>query len=750
MTLAPYRDATQPLDARVDDLLGRMTTEEKVGQLVQLPGVWAHLGLEKLAAAGQLGSVLSVVGDQVNPLQQAALSSRLGIPLIFGIDAIHGHSMWQHATMFPSQLALSCSWDEDLCHRVARATAVEVAYTGIHWTFSPVLCLTRDLRWGRTGETFGEDNLLISRLGVAMITGYQGTDLSHRESIAACAKHFVGYGLSDGGRDASESHHSPRTLKAVFLPPFEAAAKAGCATYMSAYHAIDGVPVAFNHWLLTKILKVDWQFDGVVVTDWDIVGRMHRDRKICATSAEGAHRALSAGNDLIMTTPAFYADTLANLAAGKTKLAEIDEACRRMLRLKFRLGLFEDPRFADEAKARLVSSTPEHRSLALESARKSLVLLKNRGVLPLDRARLKRVAVLGPASDDWINQLGDWSLAAGQAQGQCDAYTAETVTIRAGIERLVGDTIAVSHGAGCGVAVSHETWTSSRNRPYIYSTVHGKDEAAPEKIARAVSLAQQADVAVLVLGDTIPYIGESKSTATLELPGEQQALFDAVVATGTPVVVVLLSSKPLAIPTVATHAEAILLAHNPGMEGGTAVAEALFGLLNPSGKLTLSWPHHVGQQPLHYDQSGGTHQNGYPDLPGAGFDPLFAFGFGLSYTTLRYRSLNLVSKSLTSGQSVEAVVRVANTGNVAVDELIQVYLNDEFTSVCWPTKKLKAWQRVTLAPGEEREVRFSIPYRDLALCDAAGEWVVEPGTFNLLVGGSSRDGDLLRASFTVA
>ncbi len=746
-----YRNPALPIEARIDDLLTQMTVDEKIGQLMQLPGECAWLGVDLVewTKAGKVGSILSVVGDQVRPYQDAALASRLGIPLLVGIDAIHGHSMWHHATMFPSQLALSNSWDEDLCHQVARATAVEVAYTGIHWTFSPVLCLPRDLRWGRTGESFGEDPLLIARLAVAMIRGYQGDDLSHPTSIAACAKHFAGYGESDGGRDASESGHSWRTMQMVYLPPFQAAAAAGCATYMTAYHAIDGVPAAFDRRLLTDTLKTAWKFDGVIVTDWDIVGRMHRDRKICATSADGSARALIAGNDLIMTTPGFFADTQENLKNGRVTMTQVDEACRRMLRLKFRLGLFEHPRQSDEAKARLVSGTPEHRALALESARKSLVLLKNRGVLPLDRTTVKRLAVIGPNSDDVLGQLGDWSLAAGQKQGQRDAYTTgSTTTVLAGLRRLLGDVVEVVHGVGCGMEGNRmswpgPTWATSR-------TGDGAHEAQPEKIARAVRLAESADAVVLVLGDHVhSFIGESKSTATLDLPGEQQALFDAVIATGTPVIVVFIGSKPLAIPDVARRCDAFLCAYNPGMAGGTAIAEALFGLINPCGKLTISWPHHIGQCPVRYDQSIGAHQAGYPDLPDVGYDPVFAFGFGLSYTTIRYRELTLAKKMISPGDPIQATVRLQNTGNTAVEEIVQVYLNDAFTSVVWAAKKLKDWQRVALAPGEERTVTFTIPHQALALCDAAGRWVVEPGDFTLLVGGSSRDQDLLKAGFTV-
>lgn len=749
----PYQDPKLPVETRVEDLLARMTPEEKVGQMMQLP---VHpqimLATPEGCERGEVGSILAAVGEQVRPFAEAALRSRLGIPLLVGIDAIHGHSMWEHATMFPSQLALSQSWDEKLCEDVARATARQVAYTGIHWTFSPVLCLPRDLRWGRVDETFGEDNLIISRLGVAMIKGYQGEDLRDPESIAACAKHYVGYGESEGGRDASESPHSLRTLRSVYLPPFEAAAKSGCASFMSAYHATDGVPVVFNRKLLVDELRTAWGFDGLLVTDWDILGHMHKLHRICATMVESAKRGLRAGNDMIMTTESFYADILAALASGEADMADVDAACRNVLRLKFRLGLFENPRLPDIPKARTVAAEPVQRELALESARRSLVLLKNRNVLPLRAENLRKIAVIGPNADDWANTIGDWQLGSGQNQSTCDMYAAgnETVTVLAGLRALLGEQIEVTHSVGCGVPDTLRKHTGMIGCFHATDPFgNGINESAPEKINRAVRLAEAADVAVLVLGDRISYVGEMKSTATLDLPGDQQALFDAVVETGTPVIVVLLTSKPLAIPEVARRADAILLAHSPGMEGGRAIAEALFGQFNPSGRLTLSWPHHVGQCPVRYDLSQGAHQVGYPDLPDAGYDALFSFGFGLSYSHVRYQGLKLAKTELAEGEALEFEVQVNNRGNRAMEETVQCYLDDCYTSVMWARKKLKLWQRVSLQPGEVRTVRFSLPYEAMALCDENAEWVVEPGEFQILVGSSSRDQDLLRARFRV-
>lgn len=749
-SVPPYRDASLPIERRVDDLLSRMTIEEKVGQLMQLPGNAAMpLATPEACREGRLGSVLSVVGSDVAPFQKAALESRLGIPLIVGIDAIHGHNMWQHATLFPSQLAMSNAWDEDLCRRIGRATAVEVAHTGIHWTFSPVFCLPRDLRWGRVGETFGEEPLLIGRLGAAMVQGYQGESLSDPMSIAACAKHYVGYGDSEGGRDASESFMTPRALRMSYLPPFERAIRAGCATVMSAYHAIDGTPVIYSRWLMTEVLRKEWGFQGFIVTDWDTIGRTHLARRVCATPAESAARALKAGTDMSMTTPSFYENTLANLKSGAVSEVEVDEACRRILRIKFRLGLFENPRLPDEEKARAVSGTPAHRALALESARRSLVLLKNRGLLPLNRDRVRRLAVIGPNADDVLGTVGDWALGAGQNQGQRETYPPESiVTVLEGLHRVAGPGVEVSYAAGCGM--EHRRWDQRTITWSRHPFGDGVRESMPEKIAAAVRLAERSDVAVLVLGDHVhTYSGETKSTATLELPGEQAALFDAVVSTGVPVVVVLTATRPLAIPDIARRADAIVLAGALGSEAGVAVAEALFGEFNPSGKLTIGWPHHVGQQPVRYDLSVGAHQQAYPDLPDAGFEALFPFGFGLSYSTVSYRGLELKTPVVGEGGALEATVRVRNTGYVATDEIVQVYLRRHTASVTWPALKLADWTRVHLEPGAEQSVVIRLPREVLAICDAEACWVVEPGTCDLLVGPSSRPADLKALSFRI-
>ena len=720
-----YKNPKKPIAARVEDLLGRMTTEEKVGQMLQLPG---FSDLSQQVREKCLGSILCVVDEDTAKYQEISLNeTRLGIPLIFGIDAIHGHSMEYNATMFPSQLALACSWNEGLMQAVARATAVEMAYTGCQWTFSPVFCLPRDLRWGRVDETFGEDPVLIGRFGAAMVRGYQGDNLSDETSVAACAKHYAGYGDTVGGREASESDHTPRKMRAIFLPPFQKAVEAGCATFMTAYQVIDGTPCTANRWLLTDILRGEWNSDACVVTDWDNVSRMVNEQRVSPDLADASVRALHAGNDMIMTTEGFYRAALDGLAAGRIPMAEIDQAVRRVLTLKFKLGLFENPRMFDKQKAASVIGCAAHRELALQAARESTVLLKNNGVLPLNPKRVKTIAVIGPNADSDLEQLGDWSLGAGQGQGRMQKHDrAKTVTLLDGIVEHFGDTFEITYADGCSVR-------------------------APDahKIQHAVDIARAADVVILALGDQLAFTGECKSTATLELMGGQKELFDALVETGTPLVVTFISSKPLAIPHVAQHADAILCAFNPGMEGGTALAEIISGAVNPSGKLTLSFPHHVGQQPCYYNQTPGAHHAGYPDLPGTTFEGLFPFGFGLSYTTFKQLNAKLAKTALKKGDALTLTVDIRNTGERDGLHILQVYLRDKVTSVTWPTKNLVDFRRVPLKSGEEKTITIKIPFEALAIVNADGQRVVEPGEFELLVGASSRDGDLARLAFSV-
>ncbi len=718
MSTPAYRNPALSVEERVADLLGRMTLEEKVGQLMMVDARDDDLSFINTR---QPGSVLHILGEKINRAQDLAAKNRLGIPLLVGEDGIHGHSFWKGATIFPTQLALATSWNPELLEQVARVTAEEMAPTGIHWTFSPVLCLTRDLRWGRTGETFGEDPYLIGEFGAAFVRGYQGKGLDDPTAVLATAKHYAGYSETQGGRDATEADISRRKLRSYFLPPFERAARAGAMTFMTGYQSMDGVPSTANHWLLTEVLKDEWGFRGVLVTDWDNVGRLVHEQMVCATYAEAAAVAIRAGNDIMMTTPQFYEGAIEAVRSGRLKESEIDGPCARFLALKFRMGLFENPRRADLARAATEIARPDHRAANLTASRQSLVLLQNNGLLPLDPAKVKSIAVVGPNADDAVQQLGDWTLGASQHPPSAGTQPREKVTtVLDGIRALAPKDCAVRYERGCSI---------------IDEDLSG--------IPAAVAAAQASDVVVAVVGDHLKFIGEGQSTATLELQGGQVALLDALEKTGKPVILVLVNSKPLVLPASAKRAAAILEGFNPGMEGGRAIAEAVFGQLNPSGKLTISIPVHVGQQPVFYSQVRGQHGDRYADLTQ---EPLFPFGHGLSYTSYRYSNLRLASASLPRGAAATVSVDVENTGARAGDEIVQVYVTDVVTSATWVNKALKGFARVHLAPGEKKTVQVALPYAAFQIVDAAGRSVVEPGEFEIRVGPSSRDRDLLKAT----
>ena len=718
MPTPAYRNPALTVEERVTDLLGRMTLEEKVGQLMMLDARSDDLSF---ITTRQPGSILHILGEKIKRAMDLAAQNRLGIPLLVGEDGIHGHSFWKGATIFPTQLALAASWNPDLLEQVGRVTAEEMVPTGIHWTFSPVLCLARDLRWGRVGETFGEDPYLIGELGAALIRGYQGQGLDDPTAVLATAKHYAGYSETQGGRDASEADLSRRKLRSYFLPPFERAAHAGAMTFMTGYQSIEGVPSTANRWLLVDILKDEWGFCGVVVTDWDNVGRLIREQKVCATYAEAAIMALRAGNDIMMTTPQFYEGAIEAVHSGRLAESEIEAPCARLLALKFRMGLFENPRRPDLNRAASEVSRPDHCAINLAAARQSLILLQNDGLLPLDPAKVKSIAVIGPNADDDLQQLGDWSLGSPQHPPKAGKQPREkTTTVLDGIRLLAQAGTSICYERGCSI---------------VDDDLSG--------IPAAVAAAEAADVVVAVVGDHLKFIGETQSTATLELQGGQVALLDALEKTGKPMIVCLVNSKPLVLPPSAKRAAVILEGFNPGMEGGRALAEALFGQLNPSGKLTISVPVHVGQQPVFYSQVHGQHSDRYADLTQ---EPLFPFGHGLSYTQYRYSDLRLATSKLARGQSAVVSIDVKNTGPLAGDEIVQVYVTDVVTSATWVNKALKGFARVHLEVGEKKTVRFELPWEAFQIVDAEGRSVVEPGEFEICVGPSSREGDLQKAT----
>ncbi len=756
---APYTNPSLPIPDRVEDLLDRMTLEEKVGQMLQLDarGDLGNLVTEKL-----VGSLLHASPERIVEARDLVLTTRLQIPLLMADDCIHGHSFWPGATIFPTQLAMACTWDPALVERGARATAVEVASTGLHWTFSPVLCISRDLRWGRVNETFGEDPHLIGALGQAMIRGYQGDGLTDPTAILATAKHFAGYSETQGGRDASEADLSRRKLRSWFLPPFEEAVKAGCRTFMLGYQAIDGVPVTANKWLLNDVLKGEWGFTGTLVTDWDNVGRMVWEQKVCEDNVQAAKIAVEAGNDLVMTTSQFFEGAQEAVTRGDLDESLIDNAVRRLLTLKFELGLFENPRIPDDQQQAEVIGSAAHAQTNLDMARKALVLLTNDGTLPLDggltatasgkaqgQGDARTIALIGPNADDQHAQLGDWAGASGQIPWLPDGHPRHlTTTVLDGFRAIVPDSWTVTHARGANIG--HEipdpagpTLIDGQPRPKLFVPARS-DEAM---LAEAVDKARNADYVVAVIGDNVALAGEHKSTATLELQGGQIELVERLVETGVPVIVVLIQSKPSVLPKTVLEAAAIIEAFNPGMQGGRAIAELVLGLIEPAGRLPISFASHAGQLPIYYNQVRGQHGERYADLSQ---EPLFPFGHGLSYTAIEYSNLRLLSDNVTAHWQVDATVTLTNTGTRPAVETVQVYIADLVTSVTWAERELKSFTQVQVLPGESVDVKLSLPASGCSLVDQDGQRIVEPGTFDLLVGRHSRDPQMLSARFRIS
>jgi len=744
---APYLDASLTVAERVADLVGRMTLSEKVGQMMQCD---AREDLDEIVLTTHAGSILHTSPEKVLRAAELTAQTRLQIPLIVGEDCIHGHSFWEGATIHPTQLGMAATWDAELIERVARATAEEVSATGIHWTFSPVVCIARDLRWGRVNETFGEDPFLIGELAGAMVRGYQGRGLDDETAILATAKHFAGYSETQGGRDATEADLSRRKLRSWFLPPFEKVAKAGCATFMLGYQTTDGVPITVNEWLLDDVLRGEWGYTGTLITDWDNVGRMVWEQRIQPDYAHAAAAAVRAGNDMVMTTPGFFAGALEAVAAGLLDEADLDRAVARILTLKFRLGLFENPRMPDRARIAEVMAKPAHSALNLEVARRSLVLLRNDGNLPWERAdgsAVRRVAVVGPLADDAQTQLGDWAGSSGQVDWMPDGQPrGQITTVLDGLRAVAPDDWRIVHARGAEILTLEDDpagafFPDGQPRPQV--VVPAQPDAA--MIAEAVAAAKDADVVVAVVGDRIELVGEGRSTATLELIGGQRVLLEALVATGTPLVVVLLASKPLVLPE-AVRESSLVWAANPGMQGGRAIAELLLGRIEPTGRLPISFAEHVGQQPTYYNQIRGQHGDRYADLTQR---PAHVFGEGLSYSTVEYDAPELETVVLGPDDTVRARITLRNTGARPVDELVQVYVRDAVTSASWADKELKAYRRVALAPGQSQTVEVDVAVRECSIVNARGERVVEPGDFDLLVGPSSRDEDLRAVPFTV-
>ncbi len=717
------------LDARVAALLGTMTLEEKVGQLVQYsagqptgPGT-NRTDYEDMIAKGQIGALFNIsTAKQTNAYQHIAVEkSRLKIPIVFGLDVIHGFR-----TIFPVPLALASTWDPLLVEQTARIAAREASATGIRWTFSPMVDIARDARWGRMTEGAGEDPFLGSQMAAAYVRGYQGTRLDAPESIAACAKHFVGYGAAEGGRDYNTTEISEHTLRQIYLPPFRAAVDAGAATIMSAFNSLNGVPASANPFTLRQVLREEWGFRGVVDSDWESVREVIQ-HGIANDRLTAARKAFLAGVDMDMASSAYH-DHLAQLvSSGQVPLDRIDESVRNVLRLKFALGLFERP-FADEAREAAAMLRPDGVSLALRAAERSFVLLKNSPgpnnapILPLSN-RGQRVALIGPLADDLPSALGSW---AGLGRNE------DVMSFHTALARQVGQQNLI-HLKGVGVK-----------------------DGSDADLAAAVAASGKADVVILALGEAGGEMtGEATSRAFLGLPGRQQELLEKIVATGKPVVLVLFSGRPLTLPWAFEHVPAVLAAWLPGIQAGPALVRTLYGESNPTGKLVVSWPRSVGQEPLYYNALNTGRPANKSDLtnpPGDDTDtyvsryiderndPQFPFGHGLSFTTFRYGSTAISASQLKASElatglhggaeqsksALTASADVTNTGTRAGEEVVQLYVRLMGTSVAQPVRALKGFQRVALAPGETKKVTFALAPDAFALWNDRNQWVVEP------------------------
>ncbi|HKC11433.1 MAG TPA: beta-glucosidase BglX [Vicinamibacteria bacterium] len=699
-----------PVEARLEGLLRQMTLEEKLGQLQQLDGTGdGRIRPEQLALAAQglLGSTLNVRGAaNVNEIQRAAVErSRLKIPVLAGYDVIHGYR-----TIFPIPLGEAASFDPALAETTARIAAAEATAVGLKWTFAPMVDIARDPRWGRIAEGAGEDPYLGSAFARARVRGFQGEGGGDPQRVIACAKHWVGYGAAEAGREYNTTDLSERALREVYFPPFRAALEAGVGTFMSAFNDLDGLPATANPFTLTRVLRGEWRFDGFVVSDYTAVPELI-PHGVARDGAEAAQKAITAGVDMEMVSR-LYATQLPQLVReGRVPMATVDEAVRRILRVKMRAGLFERP-YAEEGREAAVLLSPAHRETARSAAARSIVLLRNEGgVLPLRKDR-GSIALIGPLADDPREPLGSWS---------GDGRKEDTVTVLAGVRAKVGPAVRITHAKGCDV-----------------------EGGSPAELAEAVARAREAEAIVLVVGESAAMSGEAGSRSSIDLPGHQLQLVQEVLKAGKPTVVVLMNGRPLTIPWIAENAAAILETWQGGTEAGHAIADVLFGDTNPGGKLPVTFPRSVGQIPLYYNHKNTGRPAGpqrwsstYLDLP---VTPLYPFGFGLSYTRFALRNLRLSAATIPSRGEVTVSVDVENVGSRAGDEVVQLYVGHEAASITRPVKQLRGFERVKLGAGETREVRFRLGPADLGLLDGQFRLVVEPGEIRVTVGTSSEGG----------
>jgi beta-glucosidase len=725
---------------RAAALLSQMTLEEKAAQMTQIPlNMVTDEEADQWAARGA-GSFLHALGETAERLNRIAGETRLAVPPLFGIDAVRGHALKNGATVFPCPLALACSWDEQLLYDVGRVTACEVAADGLHWTFSPLLCVARDLRWGRVDETFGEAPPLVGALATAMIRGYQGDNLAAPDSIMACAKHYLAYGESTGGRDSVDTPITLRLIRELFLPPFAMAVRAGCATFMTAYHSVDGVPMTANRTLLSDVLKDELGFDGFVVTDWDNVRSLVKRQLVASDLRDATRMAVVAGNDMIMSTPEAYEEIIAAVREGTLPEAAVDAAVLRILTMKVRFGLLDGKRVLRRDPAAF--ATPENMAVNARAAHEALVMLKNDGVLPLAG---RRIAVVGPAADEAGAMLGDWTYLTHPDPHPYAEHNIKPVTPYAGLASLAQSRgLTVTHARGCGFLTDEEVFTPYAAMPFYDGSFEQYLDGvrAPLDEGAALAACEGADVIVACVGDFIAQTGEARDRANLDLTGDQLKLLQSLKATGKPLAVVLVTSKPLTVPWVAENADAVVQVFSGGPLTGEALAALLLGEMNPSGKLPVTFARHAGQLPVYHNQLPGWHEGRYGDLPA---EPLYPFGYGLSYTAYRYGDVHLVEENGTRALSAT----LANMGARDGVEIAQVYAHRPAVGRMTPVKELVAFRRVPVKAGET--VNLMIPIEDdmLAAVRDDGSRVLEKGEYTLMIGGSSRDTDLTWVRFSV-
>lgn len=709
--------ADQRTEHAIDSIISTLTLEEKIGQLVQYTGGFdtgpqgrtISAQQKETVKEGRVGSLFNVIGSEpVRELQRIAVErSRTKIPLIFGLDVIHGFR-----TTFPIPLAEAATWDPDIVRAAARVAATEASAAGIAWTFAPMVDIARDPRWGRIAEGSGEDPYLGSVMAVARVEGFQGKSLLDPTSIVACPKHFAAYGAAEGGRDYNTVTVGDRALRDIYLPPFKAAIQAGAGTIMASFNEIDGVPSSGNHYLLTDILRGEWKFNGFVVSDWASIGELI-PHGFAKDARQAAERAINAGLDMDMMSGC-YNDNLAGLVKeGKVSMATIDESVRDILRVKFRLGLFTDPyRGISAARERAATLTKENLRTAREDAREAIVLLRNQeNLLPLSKS-VKTLAVIGPLATSHVEPLGPWA-------GPADTNT--VVSLLEGIRRALPHAV-ITHEGGCGI-----------------------EDTSSSGIAAAVSAAQNADAVILAVGESRDMSGEASCRAFIGLPGIQERLVRAIQKTGRPVVLVLMNGRPLALPWEAEHMPAILETWFLGAETGNAIADVLFGDVAPTGKLPVTFPRAVGQIPIYYDHkntgrpaSDSNHfTSKYLDLPST---PLYPFGYGLTYTSFGYSDLAVQTPAVGANDTLRVSAVVKNTGKRDGDEIVQLYVRDEFASVTRPVRELKAFRKVHIAAGASERVSFAVPVSSLAFTNIDMKHTVEPGTFKVWIAPNSAEG----------